>query len=250
MVLTGPGRLPSRFVKNVVVSIPDIAWIAPLPSPSMARSHGLLQPALGQLSTLDNLAGALAGIPAPRMGNTGETWQVLVVGASDEASGIHDLIQVYVGRRCLALARLHVAELATSSLHCVGRPSAASSDTHGEASSEFTALAHGTSAAVNSDAGGCPGPPNRLSAPATGAQAARVSDRSAGFRRVPDHVPHRSRPTQGSAASRVLLPAPRRPDPLIRSTCRALLRHRPAARRIGSNWLERLGRYACPRLMA
>ncbi len=130
MVLTGPGRPLSRFVKNVVVSIPDIAWVAPLPSPSMARSHGLLQPALGQLSTSDNLAGALAGIPAPGMGDTGETRQVLVVGASDEAAGIRDLIQVYVGRRCLNLARLHVAALATSSLHGVGRQSAAPSDRH------------------------------------------------------------------------------------------------------------------------
>ena len=54
-----------------------------------------------------------------------------MVGASDEAAGIRDLIQVYAGRPCLNLARLHVAALATSSLHCVGRQSAAPSDTHG-----------------------------------------------------------------------------------------------------------------------
>ncbi len=97
----------------------------------------------------------------------------------------------------------------------------------------------------------CPGPGNRLSVPAPGAQAAMVSDRSATVRRGPSHIPHRSRPTQNSAVGRVSPRAPGRPDLLIRSMCRALMRDRPAVRRNGLNLLEHLGRrYACPRLMA
>lgn len=125
MVFTRPGRTLSRLVQNALVSIPDIAWIAPFPSPSMARSHGIFQPTLGQLSASDNLAGTLASILSPRTGGTGVTWHVLVVGAPHEAAGIRNLIQVNVGRRCLKFARLHVAALAAGSLHLVGQPTAA-----------------------------------------------------------------------------------------------------------------------------
>lgn len=111
MVFTRPGRTLSRLVENAVVSIPDIAWIAPFPSPSMARSHGIFQPTLGQLSASDNLAGTLASILSPRTGGTGVTWHVLVVGAPDEAAGIRNLIQVNVERRCLKFARLCVVAL-------------------------------------------------------------------------------------------------------------------------------------------
>ena len=77
-----------------------------------------------------------------------------------------------------------------------------------------------------------------------------VSDRSATVRRGPGHIPHRSRPTQNSAVGRVSPRAPGHPNLLIRSMCRALMRDRPAVRRIVLCRLERLGRYECPRLMA
>lgn len=147
MLLARPGRPLPGFVQGCVVAVPDVAWIAPFPDPRLASSHGIFQPTLGQLSTAAKFAGTLGSVLCPGTRRTGKTGEVLVVGTANETAGIGNPSQVDFGRRRQDLAVPHVATLAPSSIHLVGRPLPIPSRPPQVQPTEAFRLSHGSCAA-------------------------------------------------------------------------------------------------------
>lgn len=102
------------------MAVPDIAWIGPCLDPCLTSPQGLFnQSSADSRQRLGSRGHSVASLGLERV--PGKTGDALVEGTSDESAGITNLRQVDFGMRGQDLAVPHVAALAPSSIHLVGR---------------------------------------------------------------------------------------------------------------------------------